>query len=347
MNAELIRIVDDIARSRKMDRERVFNHIEHAFASALEQHHDGLRELGDEMLSQVSAQPNASTTFQVSLDRITGDIRAFQVQPGGATQELPRSFVGGIGSEVVKQVLIRLIQADERRCRCQKLRDKISTTGWVELWIHLLEHSAPGLAVRETRAEVLADEAGLSMEEIPLALELLETIGAVEWLSEDEISALSQGQLVRGALLMFSIGEDCRFVRLESPDSVRTQLLARKQLLSGQLQLLVSNEHLRIVDDEDELVRSELLIISAALAAIESILSQRAATEVQEPGRESIPASVRREVWRRDQGRCVECGSQERLEFDHIIPYSKGGSSTARNIRLLCEACNREKSDEI
>lgn len=63
--------------------------------------------------------------------------------------------------------------------------------------------------------------------------------------------------------------------------------------------------------------------------------------------REVIPSEVRREVWRRDGGRCVQCGSQERLEYDHIIPVSKGGSSTARNLQLLCETCNRAKSDSI
>jgi 5-methylcytosine-specific restriction endonuclease McrA len=52
-------------------------------------------------------------------------------------------------------------------------------------------------------------------------------------------------------------------------------------------------------------------------------------------------------VWRRDQGRCVKCGSQEGLEFDHIIPVSRGGSNTARNLQLLCENCNRSKSDTI
>jgi len=60
-----------------------------------------------------------------------------------------------------------------------------------------------------------------------------------------------------------------------------------------------------------------------------------------------IPEDVRIFVWRRDQGKCVECGSQENLEFDHIIPFSKGGSNTARNIQILCEKCNRSKSDKI
>lgn len=60
-----------------------------------------------------------------------------------------------------------------------------------------------------------------------------------------------------------------------------------------------------------------------------------------------IPKAIQREVWRRDYGKCVECGSQERLEYDHIIPFSKGGSNTVRNIQLLCEKCNRKKQNKI
>jgi len=63
--------------------------------------------------------------------------------------------------------------------------------------------------------------------------------------------------------------------------------------------------------------------------------------------RSRIRQEVRDLVWRRDEGRCVECGSKELLEFDHIIPVSKGGSNTLRNIQLLCENCNREKRDKI
>ncbi len=63
--------------------------------------------------------------------------------------------------------------------------------------------------------------------------------------------------------------------------------------------------------------------------------------------RQPIPDEIKMFVWQRDGGRCANCGSQENLEYDHIIPVSKGGSNTARNIQLLCEKCNRSKSANI
>ena len=65
------------------------------------------------------------------------------------------------------------------------------------------------------------------------------------------------------------------------------------------------------------------------------------------PTRERIPDEVKVAVWRRDNGICVKCGSRNNLEYDHIIPVSKGGSNTIRNIELLCQSCNRSKSDKI
>lgn len=63
--------------------------------------------------------------------------------------------------------------------------------------------------------------------------------------------------------------------------------------------------------------------------------------------RTRIPEEVRIAVWRRDQGKCARCGSRENLEYDHIVPVSKGGSNTARNIELLCQNCNRSKGNRI
>lgn len=64
--------------------------------------------------------------------------------------------------------------------------------------------------------------------------------------------------------------------------------------------------------------------------------------------RRMIPSTVKQEVWKRDDGRCILCGSKENLHFDHIIPFSKGGSSTtAHNIQLLCGRCNSQKGARI
>jgi hypothetical protein len=67
----------------------------------------------------------------------------------------------------------------------------------------------------------------------------------------------------------------------------------------------------------------------------------------KEAKRDIIPDEVKIFVWNRDCGVCVQCGSNQKLEYDHIIPISKGGSNTARNIQLLCEECNRKKGGEI
>lgn len=61
-----------------------------------------------------------------------------------------------------------------------------------------------------------------------------------------------------------------------------------------------------------------------------------------------IPGKVKLAVFKRDKGQCVECGSKDNLHFDHIFPYSKGGTSLmVENIRLLCARHNLQKSAKI
>lgn len=61
----------------------------------------------------------------------------------------------------------------------------------------------------------------------------------------------------------------------------------------------------------------------------------------------TISQEVKDKVWNRDGGKCIICGSNELIEFDHIIPFSRGGANTYRNIQILCQSCNRSKSDSI
>jgi len=59
-----------------------------------------------------------------------------------------------------------------------------------------------------------------------------------------------------------------------------------------------------------------------------------------------IPQDVKIAVSARDGGKCRICGSRRDLQYDHIVPYSKGGSSTdPNNIQLLCGYHNRLKRD--
>ena len=61
-----------------------------------------------------------------------------------------------------------------------------------------------------------------------------------------------------------------------------------------------------------------------------------------------IPGEVMQEVFIRDGGKCVICGSEDNLHYDHKIPFSKGGSSKdSRNIQLLCARHNLSKGNKL
>ena len=67
----------------------------------------------------------------------------------------------------------------------------------------------------------------------------------------------------------------------------------------------------------------------------------------KQAGSRSIPQEVKVAVYQRDGGKCVECQETDYLEYDHIIPFSKGGATSVNNIQLLCRSCNLAKSDSI
>jgi hypothetical protein len=70
--------------------------------------------------------------------------------------------------------------------------------------------------------------------------------------------------------------------------------------------------------------------------------------EIELPHSRLIPTSVKLEVWSRDKGQCVLCGSKDNLHFDHDLPFSKGGTSlTAANVEILCMKHNLKKSNKI
>ena len=72
-------------------------------------------------------------------------------------------------------------------------------------------------------------------------------------------------------------------------------------------------------------------------------------TEDRRTGR-YIPFQTKMRVVRRDNYTCQHCHKHlqdNEVEFDHIIPLAKGGSSDEHNIRLTCHECNADKSDKV
>jgi hypothetical protein len=58
-----------------------------------------------------------------------------------------------------------------------------------------------------------------------------------------------------------------------------------------------------------------------------------------------VSVTTKKIVYSRDGGVCKCCGSSLSLEYDHITPFSCGGTSVVSNIQLLCQKCNRSKSN--
>jgi 5-methylcytosine-specific restriction endonuclease McrA len=83
-------------------------------------------------------------------------------------------------------------------------------------------------------------------------------------------------------------------------------------------------------------------------AALDLLLAQ------QEKRRASVPPRVKRKVRRRDAGKCQwkldsggVCGSEVRLEIDHVVPRGKGGPSTVENCRLACRVHNQYSARQV
>jgi len=117
----------------------------------------------------------------------------------------------------------------------------------------------------------------------------------------------------------------------------------RLQQIQGLMRHRIPNgDPAAIVEHALEVLHAELLKQKAAQVA-----KPRAGKDASQAKGRYIPASVKREVWRRDEGRCAfvasdgrKCGSTDGVEFHHVQPYAVGGEATAKNIEMRCRAHN-------
>lgn len=125
--------------------------------------------------------------------------------------------------------------------------------------------------------------------------------------------------------------EVCRILKIDA--ELKTQTL--EQIERDEIKLnVLKKERKKMIEREtlDELISE---------GKVFNVYTQK------DGNRTTIPMHIASAVWNRDGGKCCFCGCKENLEFDHIIPLSKGGATSFRNLQLLCKDCNTKKSDDI
>ncbi|MEX1014743.1 MAG: HNH endonuclease signature motif containing protein [Candidatus Paceibacterota bacterium] len=138
----------------------------------------------------------------------------------------------------------------------------------------------------------------------------------------------------------FKAAEDYKYGRRKKPEKIRVYEKVSNNVWSDKGWFYLIDVLYKNSEYENRKV------FKFVLSPIEEQLAKEEEEEFEFSRR--IPTEVKRIVWERDGGSCKECGATDDLHFDHIIPFSKGGSSRVpENIQLLCARHNLQKSNKI
>lgn len=156
--------------------------------------------------------------------------------------------------------------------------------------------------------------------------------------NEDQPEKLPTGKLTQNGLFIEAVGKYKESNQDPEHVKVYEKIMNGVWSLKGFFDLI----DYKVVHDENRNVFRFLLRLS------EKQFANDAVRNIQFNHSRLIPTEVKKEVWKRDGGKCVLCGNTSNLHFDHELPFSKGGTSlTAKNVRLLCMRHNLEKSAKI
>ena len=206
----------------------------------------------------------------------------------------------------------------------------------------------------ENKREVLKQIEKKSTREVEKALVALSSVP--EQLKEDKIKILTpeltQITFKANAEFMAHLEEVRGLLAHQMPDSTLSEIMAEAMKIAL---ARLKKKKFKVVEDQEVPVASECLQATEVFVDLTPVSGdgRENASNTAGAGNEHsryIPASIRREVFRRDQGRCSVvnprtgkiCGSQFKLEIDHFpVPWAMGGHSAVSNLRLACASCNQ------
>ncbi len=146
---------------------------------------------------------------------------------------------------------------------------------------------------------------------------------------------------------------ECEKKLFDLSGKVKTPVEKQKRLSKDQVQvaIVLSDKTLGEIERLKALLGQDLsmdeLVLFMATEAIKNV--EKSKFKTTETTRSSlspakvgrvVPASMKREIYLRDK-KCTNCGSIHRLNYDHRIPYARGGPTNKENLRILCFHCNQ------
>lgn len=247
------------------------------------------------------------------------------------TKELAR-----IGRENTVQLLFHLKEIDNR-----KLYSDLKFPSLYEYCSKELKLGEASAQKRIVTARLLNEIPDISSKIEKGSLTLTNISAAVKYMKDNEIVETETKREILNSLENLSKKEcDQKLFELSGFERPRTTILTIKDETFVLLQKAKSM--LGIPMSQDELLQ---MLINNLIKELEKTKFKQVENprDLLLPGDEArvIPAQIKREVYQRDEGKCVICGSIHNLNYDHKIPFSLGGKSILENIRLLCFNCNQ------
>ena len=157
----------------------------------------------------------------------------------------------------------------------------------------------------------------------------------------DQPASFPSGALTQNGVFMKATDEFKAGIRTAEPVLIYEKLKKGIWVFNGVFDLV---DGWQVQQEERNVFKFRLESSSAALT--DTSMPEVAVSGLEHP--RVIPGAIKQEVFKRDGGKCVVCGANDELHFDHVIPYSRGGSSlVAENVQILCARHNLEKSAKI
>ena len=240
--------------------------------------------------------------------------------------------------EILMSILNHLREIDRR-----KLYAELQCSSLFDYCVKVLKYSEGQASRRVSAARLLREIPQISKHIESGEINLTQLNQAKSFFHEMQIQKPSEKVDIILKLSGKSTRESEKMLwEMKSDDAPKRVTITLKEESYEQLKKVQGLKSHKAVD-MDSLI---LLMCDEVLKIWDPTVTKRQGKGSQ-PQSRYISAALKATVWKKDSGKCRNCGGKSRLEIDHIKPFALGGLSIQENLRLLCRNCNQRAGINI